>query len=393
MGILIYFALLLFISWPLSQLTRITFGFVSFTLVDITVATGALFWIVTKLIHKDIVWSKQVGGSLLATGAFCLSLFVSSFFVPLSVVEIGALYIVRFVAYTCLFFIVRDQKVWIKKHIRLWLFWGGLLLVGLGFLQFFLYPSLRNLIYAGWDEHFYRMFSTFLDPNFFGVFLVCFFLFVVTLTLSAKKISRVWYLACLSLVFVAILLTYSRTALVALVVGLSVLLLKRISKRAMLIFLSGGMVVAVVVILLIGRKAEGNDFFRATSSSARIGDAKNAMSIYVEHPLLGVGFNTYRYAQYKYGFMKGSPTQEDHGASGADTSLLFVLATSGIIGFGCFLYFLYTFFCLVQKDTTRLALSVGCSLLIGSLFVNALFYPSILVFVWILLGVTDYSGQ
>src|SRR5690606_35834701 len=42
--------------------------------------------------------------------------------------------------------------------------------VFLGFIQYFFYNDLRNLYYLGWDDHLYRMFSTFLDPNFVGLF-------------------------------------------------------------------------------------------------------------------------------------------------------------------------------------------------------------------------------
>ena len=83
---------------------------------------------------------------------------------------------------------------------------SGSLIVLLGFIQLMFYPALRNLYYLGWDEHLYRMFSTFLDPNFAGAFFVLFTLFVIDMSLRYKKefknlCSVVWQHSLLLLFF------------------------------------------------------------------------------------------------------------------------------------------------------------------------------------------------
>ena len=98
-------------------------------------------------------------------------------------------------------------------------FWlRGLYGVGIGFgilglMQFFLYPDLRNLMYLGWDPHYYRLFSTLLDPNFVGIILV------LTLILGCglwKKKQKNFFLMIGQLIgFVSLLLTYSRSSYVS----------------------------------------------------------------------------------------------------------------------------------------------------------------------------------
>ena len=59
--------------------------------------------------------------------------------------------------------------------VSLLLLFSGLVIVGLGFVQYFFYLGLRNLYYLGWDEHLSFIFQL-LDPNFAGAFPALFFI-------------------------------------------------------------------------------------------------------------------------------------------------------------------------------------------------------------------------
>ncbi|HXS14696.1 MAG TPA: O-antigen ligase family protein, partial [Candidatus Saccharimonadales bacterium] len=389
-----YLFLVLVLGLPLGELSRISFNLVTaVTFLDIIIGCGSSFWIVAQIVKLKKPVSPQAKAYSIFIGVLVLSLLFQIFFLPQSQLINGALYIVRYCLYGLLFFIVVGLSPKRKKITTFLLGCAGGILLFTGFLQFFFYPALRNLYYAGWDEHFYRMFGTFLDPNFFGLFLTGYTLFLVSLF---QKQKNAWLKILFGLLilasFIGIVLTYSRTALISLAIGTLIMFWKNMQSKKVLGIISGFVVVAMIIIFLVGRHSIGNNLFRVTSSDARIGDAKNALIIFSQHPILGVGFNTYRYAQYRYGFMKPSSTQPDHGASGADNSLLFVLATTGIIGFAAFLYLLFVHMRILLQKKNRLGLATICSFIIGSFFINGLFYPFILVWLWVILGLSENTS-
>ncbi|MFH1694146.1 MAG: hypothetical protein ABH880_00035, partial [Patescibacteria group bacterium] len=73
--------------------------------------------------------------------------------------------------------------------------------------------------------------------------------------------------------------------------------------------------------------------------------------------------------------------QGGHSGAGSDSSLLFVLATTGVFGLAAYLAI---FTLALQKNTCLLA-CLG-ALAVNSLFVNSLFYSAIMVFLWVLLA-------
>jgi O-antigen ligase len=116
----------------------------------------------------------------------------------------------------------------------------------------------------------------------------------------------------------------------------------------------------------------------ADSAAFRIISWNNALTIFKDNSLIGIGFNTYRYVQKDYEFIDDSPSSINSGA-GADSSLLLVLATTGIIGT---ILFLTSFAFALKENKETVTLAVMGSLLVHSLFVNSVFYPQIM-FVWV----------
>jgi hypothetical protein len=100
-----------------------------------------------------------------------------------------------------------------------------------------------------------------------------------------------------------------------------------------------------------------------------------------------VGFNAYRYAQRDYGFLEEERWQLSHAGAGADSSLLFVLATTGILGLGAYLkIWLKVLEKSGSKKNRLLVLTVLGVLLSHSLFLNSLFYPWIMAWLWLVLA-------
>jgi O-antigen ligase len=123
---------------------------------------------------------------------------------------------------------------------------------------------------------------------------------------------------------------------------------------------------------------ENINLFRAVSSEARIETARNSLIILGKNPLIGVGFNSYKYFQLRYGLRLDNPIS--HADAGSDNSLLFVLATTGIIGF---ILYLFLWFRLL-KAVSALAVASIVGVFVDSMFINSLFYPFIMLWLWII---------
>ncbi len=134
--------------------------------------------------------------------------------------------------------------------------------------------------------------------------------------------------------------------------------------------------------------------FRIASSLARVETGQNAISIISQNSILGVGFNAYRYAQYQYGFREPVTDYPNHADSGTDSSLLFVFATTGVLGGLSYCYLLYRMVLLGKRKETQYSKVLVVSivgLLVSSLFINSLFYPLLMYWIWVLAGLNDYT--
>lgn len=140
---------------------------------------------------------------------------------------------------------------------------------------------------------------------------------------------------------------------------------------------------SVTVLLPKAYKTEGTNFLRIASSQARLDSAKQAIEIFKEDPLFGVGFNAYRYAKDRHGFTFGN-WEESHADAGTDNSFLFLLATVGITGFIAYLYMWFKI--LKINIRSKLLIASVVAIFVDSLFVNSLFYSFLMFWIWILVG-------
>ena len=309
---------------------------------------------------------------------------------------ISGSYLVRFVSYTLLYFIVKDFSKDFKVKINKYMFASGLIVVLLGYFQYFFFPSLKPLFKFGWDEHLYRMTSVFLDPNFAGTFFNIFFIFSLDILRkhykTFSKIKNSIYLLISILSFFAVYLTYSRSALMMLFVSVVVYLFLIGKKK--LIFISILFLILMIFVSPRAFQTEGTDLLRVVSTTERFSSLNIALKVIQDNPILGVGFNAYRYAQAKVG-LYGIFWQVTHSGAGTDASLLFVIATTGFLGFFVYLYMLFKTFVLAKinfKSSGIVLFVVLAGLLIDSLFINSLFYVFILEWLFILIGLTEGSN-
>lgn len=395
MKLLYFLAISTIVSLLIGQMVRIPFLFGGvFTLMDLFVFVFSMSSICYFLIVKrSLKLPPKLGFFLFlfiisATASTLLSF--NKF--QTKEVLISAMFLFRFIFYFAVF--ISFYNLFKKKHLQKLV--SVFLLTGTGFailglFQFIFFPDLRFLEELGWDPHYYRLVSTFIDPNFSGIFLVFLTALSFSYFLYAKQL---YYLLYFLLFFLSVILTFSRSSYLAL---LTILLIIGIIKSPKISI--GFIALLLTLTLLIPKtreRIEGAIKLDETAS-ARIESWKKAIEIIKDNYLFGVGFNTYRYAQRDYGFFKVDAPEGLHSGAGTDSSFLLIVATTGIIG--AFFYIVF-FVKAVKLSASRLlkspiSLAVFASLIalfIHSQFVNSLFFPPVMLTVWFTLSLLEIDA-
>lgn len=307
---------------------------------------------------------------------------------------VSFLYIFKFILYTNMIFIFSFLGRDLAKKYIFWMCLSGFSSILFGFLQYIFYPDLRKLYYLGWDEHLYRMFSTFLDPNFAGPIFVLDMLLLLGLFLSSfiyKKRIIIFLLVGLLFSFIAIFYTYSRSTFIMFVISLLTFL--TMIKKKRFIYLIFIIFAIGIFILPKDIKSEGVVLLRTASIISREDSYKTALVVFKDSPVFGIGFNAYRYAKKRYNFSDPRNWETTHPGAGVSNSFLFVLVTTGILGFILYLNLLLNLvknIIRVMNDKSIYLKATVVSSLIGvithSMFENSLFYPSVMFWIFSLVG-------
>lgn len=384
--------------FPFGELLRFQFesGF-GITLLDVGMTITALWFLLYAFLTKSFPKTNLYKPIGIFVAACIASLLIQIFNFSSEELLISSLYIVRFISFSALIIMLLQFDEKFMKRIPFIMVISGGLFVAFCFLQFFLYPTLRNLYYVGWDEHMYRLFGTFLDPNFTGAFLALFLLFTfnIFLHISFQKQRYRSSILLVLIVFslIALFLTFSRSAYLMLLVSSGVFLFLQ---KKVKIFV-GLVALFLMGILLISPQfnKENVNLFRVTSSLARVENTKEALFLFTQNPVLGVGFNTYRFARAHYGFGKET-VYPSHSGSGVDNSFLFVLTTSGVIGFAAYAYLWVVIIKSVYRSHSSfrfITIALIAGLFVDSMFINSLFYSFIILWIFMMLGLALRSSK
>ncbi|MGN6600736.1 MAG: O-antigen ligase family protein [Actinomycetes bacterium] len=177
------------------------------------------------------------------------------------------------------------------------------------------------------------------EPNFYAMILVTFAPYVVTELRAAQRSRPVWFLA-LACTGYAIVLTYSRGAVLALVTTITVLALAR---RIPLHVLGIAALCGVVLILIVPQARDrvleldtvsvtSPQASQDTAAKGRWGEAAAALAVFKAHPLTGVGPG--RFPDY-YEYYASPDLMSSHsGQGGRQAHDLYagVAAEEGILG-------------------------------------------------------------
>lgn len=384
---------LLSITFSLGQLLRIDTGF-NFVLPinDCFIIVLCFVWIFRKIIKKDsIIIDEVFKAGLIFIGIAALSLIIKYPTSPLSDFLIGILYLARWVVYLFLYLLLINEKIEEKKIIKsIFLAIGLISLIGI--IQYLFLPDLSFLVINNWDPHINRLTAPFLDPVYTGAIQVIFLIFLISYLWEQKKSLFHYFL--LSFSYINLSLTYSRASYIYFLfamIGISVI--KRSIKFCLFILL-----LCIFTYLILPKATSyGTKLERNETAYARLINWKNGFNIWLENPLIGVGFNLIKRVQINKNYIYSFDASKNHAGSGLDSSIIFIMATTGIVGLFFYLNFIKT---LIKKALLNInnyagltLMMVVLGLLIHSLFANSLFYAWIMEIVFILTALIKISKK
>lgn len=306
--------------------------------------------------------------SFLIVSLFSFLLSLNYFSLGRSINGLG--YLLRLVSYiTFSFFIYTNYRSQNKKKLLLKsLLIAGIFIGVLGIIQYLFLPDIRPLKEFGWDDHLGRLVSTFLDPAFTGILLVL----SILLAVSSGNII-IGFLLLLPLV-----LTYSRSSFLALIVSFIFYFVLKGKKKVLLIF---PLILLLTLPFLPKGGGEGVNLFRTYSISSKFADYGSGMALISRSPIFGLGFNNICQAKVKY---LGETNPFSHSCGGLDSSILFTAATVGIVGFIIF----SDFFIFIFNRGNPLLKASLIALLTHSLFTNTIYYAWVMGWFSILIPIS-----
>jgi putative inorganic carbon (HCO3(-)) transporter len=405
MGILEKLIIISLLLFPLGELVRIEIlKNTIFHPIDISIFLLSAYWIYLQIKNKKNILKAKVAKPIMIFAAVALiSLLVNLSWLKTNEFITSIMYLGRWLVFASIYFAIKDTKLNFKKNILTKLMiLIGLIILTAGFLQFFFFPDLISLYKYGWDKHMHRMFSVFLDPNFAGAFFVLYLLFIASKifnNLNNKKYKlMLLYSIIASLTLIAIYMTYSRSALLMLLVSTTVFFFLIRLKRLILIMIA--LTILYIYIVSPNFYIENTNLLRVNSSIERVKTAEIAIQIIKENPIFGIGFNAYRYALEKYNFRSEKTLYPSHADAGTDNSFLFVLATSGIVGLLAYLSIFFLLFKKIYRQAkdgknilAAAVFSSGIGLCLNAQFINSLFFWPIMFWMWIMLAITDSEDK
>lgn len=384
------------------------------TLADIVVFLVVAIWAYTKLIGLSAakpastprrLWAlpdkAMLVFQLLLIATFALS--VGNFSV--TELKVGAAYLARLLAYLSLYWVARSWSATdqFRATAYRWLIWVGVALAVSGFVQLALFSDFGPLLSLGWDPHIGRLASSFLDPNYVGTFIGVALALSSTQLLFGDTKHRPVYLSISITLFIALYLTYSRSAWVSTALAVSFVGYRHHWRTGLLL-----LALFIGVLFLPGRFSDrfSDAVTQTTISSSGVLDSgddtsrqrilswQKGWAVVKSAPVFGVGYNNYGAASVREGVRREKDLL-GHSGQGSDSSLLNTWATTGIVGLTTLLVFLWSVFAagvkMKRPDIEGVSLlyfgftAAFIAILVDSFLINSLYYAPLLI-VWVVLA-------
>lgn len=373
------FIFLFLAIFPFGQIVRLSFDFVGYTVplhpLDVVVGLGAMY---------SLLFQRQKPKIFLYFRYF-VAVVIFSYILSISVFGKDALYglfyLLRRIAYFWFLSYVWNfaRKLQGTRKILV----DSLLAVSIasavfGWVQFFLVPDIRPFFVYNWDMHLYRLVGTFLDPSFLGLIIV--FGLIISLYRYISGREKKYVLLSVFLIL-SLAFTYSRASFLAFAVGVFTLALLHKKYRKIVVWILG---LVFIASLLPTARNQSIRLDRTFSIFSRVANYGQTLTIFKKHPVFGVGYNNLCVARNKY---IGIEDFSSHACSGSDSSLLFILATTGAVGLMIFLGCVYWVFKQYGKsEEFRFIIPIVAALFVHSMFSNSIFFPWVMGYMAVLLG-------
>ncbi len=195
------------------------------------------------------------------------------------------------------------------------------------FVQYFLYPNLRNLSYLGWDPHLFRIFGVFFDTS---ISSAIFGLIILYILAEFNKFSFTRMFRWLLLFTFASLgiLTYSRGFYISILITLIFYLFKNKKIKYLIVIL----LIFITSLIIIPKPfGEGVNLLRVYSIESRIKQNNDGLKLWIKSPVFGIGYNQLKAVRQEQTKIPA------HSSSAYPSSFITILVTSGIIGLFFFL--------------------------------------------------------
>jgi hypothetical protein len=357
---------------------------------------GAVACLQARALRLDRVALVALGFA--GVGALSALLGAAKFNLSGAELAFGLAYLARWVAYFGVYVVLvnaataRDVPALWSTYERMTLAFAAF-----GVVQSLFIPGFAQLVFPSdtssvqWDRQGHRLVSTMLDPNFAGAFVLLPFLVLLARVSFGDAVPR-WKLA---LLLAALLMTVSRSSVLALLAGVAVVVAVRGVDRRLARALAGGALVLVPFLPTLVRFAASFDKLRLDESAMlRLVSWIRALTVFADNVWLGVGFNTYGFVQRAYGF-EAATTESGFALDGG---LLFVGVMTGVVGVALYAWMIGA---VVRRcralwrdvslpaDARGLALGTAAgtvAILVHSVFVNSLLLPLIAEALWLLWG-------
>lgn len=377
-----YILYLIFIVFPFGQIIRFRLPFfppaVKIQPLDFLVCLFVISWIIFKKgkIKKSSIFNYSI--PLLLVAVFSFSVHTPMY--NLSEILPSFFYLIRLVVYFMFFWTLNDfltaQKTPVIKYLAL----AGMVTAVIATLQYLIMPDMRFLYQSGWDDHLYRAVGAFLDPAYTSIILIL--TLIIFLNGRIIEINKKANLMFIIFIAVVIVLTFSRTAYLL----TFILLIYYVFQKKQKLFFVLLAVFLLAIIFVPKPTGEGVDLFRKRSIILKYENYRQGILVIKNNILLGVGYNYLRPNLRNTGFLPVENWEYSNAGAGLDNSFLFVFATTGILGLIFFVWWIYFLIKIpiknIKKDNCRILLFSLLVIIIESFFVNAFFYPWILVWLF-----------
>lgn len=370
------------------QLIKTPLGLGGITLLDLVVTLFSLLFIL-KLKVKNIPLTLSPFLVFLSIG------FLELMYSPLELSPNefinSSFYTVRLLIYAIFGIAIFHNPFKIKTKSFEIIVYSSLIIAVLGLFQVVFVPDLSFLESNRWDPHYFRNVSTFLDPNFVGSFYV---MGISLLFIFKEKAKSLTFIPFFVVLFLGILTTFSRSTYLMLLISFFLISIFRKSLKTFILTGVLGLALFIGFYFYTQFVTIPRNIDRQASASYRFSTWQQGIDIFYKSPIFGVGFNAYKYAIEKYN-LGDSQFLQARGATSNDSSLLFVLSTTGILGALSYLIFLGFIFKIGWKNYQKnnhwglFCISIIPPLIFQSFFSNTLFYPAI--FLCILLMISNLS--